>query len=253
MRTKLTYESSNGKEIFVPFQYNYLLQSLIYNTFSPILAKKLHDEGFAYEGRKFKLFTFSRILGKGIKDNNKLAFKNGISFYFSSPKNEIVVDLASEGIQKMAFRLLGQEIFLSEIEILKEPVLKPKLLIKMLSPLTIYSTLKTEDGRKKVYYYRPNDKDFSNLIEQNAIKKYYVVYGEAQETLSLSIKPYRFSVKENLSVIVFRGTPIEAYTGIFELSGTEKLVKTVYDTGLGGKNSGGMGMWEIWKGGEKNA
>lgn len=254
MRIKLTYETFDGKEVFLPFQYNYQLQSLIYNTFSSMLAKKLHDEGFAYERRRFKLFTFSRILEKGIRDSNRLVFKHGISFYFSSPKHEIVEDLASEGIQKIAFSLLSQEIFLSKIEILKEPLLKTKLFIKMLSPLAIYSTLKTEDGRKKIYYYKPNDRDFSKLIEQNAIKKYCTIYSDSRETLSLSIKPYRFSVKENLSVIIFRDTPIEAYTGIFELSGSEKLIKAVYNAGLGGKNSEGLGMWEIWKGGEiKNA
>jgi len=249
VRAKLTFESTNGKEIVIPVQHNHVIQSLIYNTFSPIFAKKLHDEGFAYKGRRFKLFTFSRILEKGIKDNKNLIFKNSVSFYFSTPLEEILIDIATEAVAKQKFNILNQEVYLSKIEIVKNPQFSSPVLIKMLSPLTIYSTLKTDDGRKKIYYYKPNDKDFSKLIEQNAIKKYNLIHGESSEQLSLSITPFRFSVKENLVVAIFRNTPIEAYTGIFKLEGSEKLIKTVYDTGIGGKNSEGFGMWEIWKGG----
>jgi len=44
-------------------------------------------------------------------------------------------------------------------------------------------------------------------------------------------------------------TPIEAYTGIFELSGSKELVEVTYEAGLGDRNPEGFGMWEIWKGG----
>ncbi len=46
-----------------------------------------------------------------------------------------------------------------------------ELLVKMLSPMTMSSILKTAYVRTKQYYYSPL-KDFSTLMEQNARKKH---------------------------------------------------------------------------------
>lgn len=90
MRIKLTYEVLDGDKIILPNHYNYYLHGLIYNTFSNELADKLHREGFLFGKRRFKLFTFSRILEKGelIKRDSSinLLFRRSISFYFSSPR-----------------------------------------------------------------------------------------------------------------------------------------------------------------------
>jgi CRISPR/Cas system endoribonuclease Cas6 (RAMP superfamily) len=54
-----------------------------------ILADFLHNFGFVYSNRKFKLFTFSKIFGK-IKEKreNFITFKPpNIHIYFSSPVN----------------------------------------------------------------------------------------------------------------------------------------------------------------------
>ncbi|RLI91606.1 MAG: hypothetical protein DRO89_03615 [Candidatus Altiarchaeales archaeon] len=37
----------------------------------------------------------------------------------------------------------------------------------MLSPLTVYSTLTTGDGKKKTYYYSHYEPDFEELIDRN--------------------------------------------------------------------------------------
>ena len=97
--------------------------------------------------------------------------------------------------------------------------------------------------------YKPKEKEFSTLIEANARKKYSLIKEKDAKDLSLELKPVHFSVKENLCVIKFKQTPIEAYTGIFELSGSKELIEATYDAGLGDRNPEGFGMWEIWKGG----
>ncbi len=255
MRVKVAYETLNEK-LILPLHYNFYLQILIYNTLSPLLATKLHNEGFIFNKRKFKLFTFSRILNKGekIKKNGKdfLLFKNGISFYFSSPIEDIVSDFGERGLKEKEFNLLNQRLFISRIEVITTPRIEEEIIIKMLSPVTIHSTLKNPEGKNKTYYYKPNEKDFSFLIERNAKKKYSLIYENEPNELNLKIDPYRFSVKKNLSVVIFKGTPIEGYTGIFELKGSRELIMSTYDAGLGDKNSEGFGLWELWKGG-KNA
>lgn len=248
MRIKLTYESLDG-EIVVPKHYNYVLQSLIYKTFSPELATKLHQEGFLLGKRRFKLFTFSRILEKGVlsKDEAKLIFNGKITFYFSSPVEDIVENLAERSFREREFTLGKKKIFISQLEILTLPRIENKMLIRALSPITVYSTFIKEDGRKLVHYYKPVDKEFSKLIEENAKKKYKLIYGKDPENLKLSIKPVKFSIKENFKVVIFKNTNIEGFTGIYELEGDPELIYVTYEAGLGNKNSEGFGMWEVWK------
>lgn len=252
MRVKVAYETLNEK-LILPLHYNFYLQILIYNTLSPLLATKLHNEGFILNKRKFKLFTFSRILNKGekIKRNRKdfLLFKNGISFYFSSPIEDIISDFGERGLKEKEFNLLNQRLFISRIEVITTPRIEKEVIIKMLSPVTIHSTLKNQEGKNISHYYKPNEKNFPSLIEKNAKKKYSLIYENEPDELNLNIEPYRFSVKKNLSVVIFKGTPIEGYSGIFKLNGSRELIMSTYDAGLGDKNSEGFGMWELWKGG----
>lgn len=249
MRITLTYEVVDKEGIILPVHYNYLIQSLIYRTFSEDLAQKLHDVGFKFEKRTFKLFTFSRILEKGEKKDNVFLFKKHISFYFSSPFLKIIEDIGMRALSLPTVELMSQRLFISGIEVITPPKIGTSNLIKMLSPLTMHSTLKKEDGSHKSYYYKPKEKEFSTLIEANARKKYSLIKEKDAKDLSLEFKPVHFSVKENLCVIKFKQTPIEAYTGIFELSGSKELIETTYDAGLGDRNPEGFGMWEIWKGG----
>ncbi len=257
MSIKLTYEVLDGDKIILPNHYNYYLHGLIYNTFSNELADKLHREGFLFGKRRFKLFTFSRILEKGelIKRDSSinLLFRRSVSFYFSSPKDDIVENLGEMSFRKREFVLCGKRIYLSQLEVMTPPRFENKMLIKVISPITIYSTLKKEDGKKILHYYKPYEEDFQRLIEENAKKKYKLVYEREPDALELSIKPYRFSFEKNHSVVFFKNNPIEGWTGIYELSGSTELISVTYDAGIGCKNSEGFGMWEVWKGGEKNA
>lgn len=249
MRIKITFEAKN-REVSLPIHYNYYIQSLIYKTFSSNLADLLHNKGFKFEERAFKLFTFSRIIEKGKKNGKKLTFNNVISFYFSSPFFNVVEDIALQSLKAPEVELLGQNLFVYSIQVIPTVKLGRKILIKMLSPVTMHSTLTKEDGRKISYYYKPIDREFSKLIEENARKKYFLIKGENTDKLSLEIKPIHFSVKRNLSIVKFKNTPIEAYTGIFELNGSKELIEITYDAGIGDRNPEGFGMWEIWKGGE---
>jgi CRISPR-associated endoribonuclease Cas6 len=254
MRVRLTYEKLDGESIILPAHYNYYIQSLIYRTFSSELATKLHRDGFVFRKRRFKLFTFSRITEKGTKKDREklLVFKNRISFYFSSPHDNIVEDLGEEAFKKREFNLFNQRIFLSQLEILTLPRIEDKVIIKMLSPVTMYTT-REEENKKNVYYYKPDEEEFQRLIEENAKKKYFLIYEKEPDNLHLCIKPYRFNPKENHSVIFFKRTPIEGWTGIYELWGNPELIMTTYDAGLGSKNSEGFGMWKVWRGGERDA
>ena len=61
MRVKLTFRSE--EPLVIPVQYNYAVQSMLYDNISQELADFLHDEGFTLNDQRFKLFTFSRLEG----------------------------------------------------------------------------------------------------------------------------------------------------------------------------------------------
>ena len=273
MRLKIQYVAERGK-LLLPLHYNYLVQSLIYRTFPEQTASFLHEEGFQIRKRHFKLFTFSRILNKGeLVSGNALSalkftlgfpddfifsvhrkdageeallFRNGISFYFSSAKSFITKDMAEGTILKQRFDLLGQKLFVQQIEVMKEPEFSESMLIKTLSPITVYSTITNEIGRKKTYYYSPNEPEFSALISDNARKKYMLVYDKFPNS-PLHITPIFFNERKNRAVIYFKGIRIEGWSGVFKITGPKDLIKITYDSGLGSKNPQGFGMWKIYK------
>jgi len=62
MRFKVGIEFDESLEL--PFNYNKILQGFIYrNIMDKDLARFIHDRGFSYEKRKYKMFTFSRLQG----------------------------------------------------------------------------------------------------------------------------------------------------------------------------------------------
>ena len=273
MRLKIQYVAERGK-LLLPLHYNYLVQSLIYRTFPEQTASFLHEEGFQIHKRHFKLFTFSRILNKGDLVSGRtlstlkfalgfpddfvftvhrknageeaLLFRNGISFYFSSAKPFIVKEMAEGTIMKQRFDLLGQKLFVQQIEVMKDPEFSESMLIKTLSPITTYSTIVSETGSKKTYYYSPNEPEFSALVSDNARKKYMLIKGKFPES-SLKIIPVFFNERKNRAVVYFKGIRIEGWSGVFKLIGPKDLIKITYDAGLGGKSPQGFGMWKVYK------
>jgi len=86
MRIKVSFSEFNGNDIVLPIHYLYSLHCLIYKMFTPEITHKLYlDGGFPYKDRKFKLFSYSRILEHGNvnKEQHTIQFGNNISFYFA--------------------------------------------------------------------------------------------------------------------------------------------------------------------------
>lgn len=243
MRIKLTLFSDDV--IKLDFQYPLLLRALIYHLLPDDFAQFLHDTGYAYEKRSFKLFTFSRIFGRRVqgarKTNYPLVFEPQIHFYLSSPVNEILEYVANESLKRDNLRLGTNRVILKAIEVENPQIFTEKVKIRMLSPMTIRSTVTTAEGKKKSYYYHPLESEFSELMRRNLEKKYQLVYHQKLQG-HLQIIP-RGRNKERI-LKGDRNFIIKAWDGYYELEGTPELIQLSYDTGLGEKNSLGLGMWE---------
>lgn len=244
MRIRINLNPVTDK-ITLPLHYNYLLQGFIYRNLSKSLSSSLHQKGSIIGKRKFKLFTFSRISGRFKREGDEITFKGPLNFWLSSPMVKLLESLASHLIKKSKVKLGSSYLHLTGIEVGFIPEIKKEMLIKTLSPITVYSTLKNPEGKKKTYYYSPFEQEFSKLIKENLYKKYLLIHKRAPEDLQFSISPERVS-KRNQHILFYKGTVIKAWSGIYRIQGSEELIRIGYDTGLGSKNSQGFGMIEIF-------
>lgn len=243
MRLRLTFRDPERGRVVLPTDYNHLIQAAIYNNISRELADFLHDRGYLFGKRRFKMFTFSRLEGyyRLNRDKKQFIFEGDITLHISSPIEKFVQDLATT-IVKRGFIFLGQNMLkVADLAFPAKPALKNRMLrIRMLSPLTVYSTLMTPDGKKKTYYFSPYEKEFSALINSNLKKKHFLISGKNIKS-DIQVKPLR--VKE--AIILYKGTVVRGWMGYFLLSGPKSIIMTAYETGLGAKNSQGFGMFEV--------
>ncbi len=240
MIVKLVFTSRTP--LILPKSYNHLIQSFLYNCMDPNLSSLLHNFGFSYGKRRFKLFTFSKIIGKLLEKDLKrglVIFERNITLYFASPITEVVSSSIKNLLKGKEFYLGKNEVSLYSLEIVK-PKIGEEVLVRCLSPITVY---KTPPGQRRFYYLNPWQREFYELIEKNLIRKYEVVYGKSYQGI-LKVEPLK--VKEQYKKkILYKGTLIEAWEGYYKIRGKEEMVRLSLEAGLGAKNSQGFGMVEV--------
>ncbi|WP_029522369.1 CRISPR-associated endoribonuclease Cas6 [Persephonella sp. KM09-Lau-8] len=241
MRLKLSF-TSDIEYITLPLHHNYAIQSMLYKNLPKFLSDFLHDMGFFYKGRPFKLFTFSKIQSEHfipLKKSRRIKYRTPIGLFISSSVSDITKNLGETFIKKDKVVLGRNTLFLESIEIEPLPEFKEEFYIKTLSPITVYRTF--ENGKKYYRYYFPQEKDFNELIRKNLAKKYNIITGKEIEDFPIEIQP------KNIKKVLFKykDFPIEAYEGIFKIKTNPEMFKVVYDAGLGAKNSQGFGMIEV--------
>lgn len=224
----------------IPVNHNRILQAVIYASLGGARYKSyMHDQGFAYENRNFKLFTFSMLSGNCTYKDKMLTFTNDISFEVRSP-DPFFIRILKEGIEKNGIRLGERQFYDVETSADDITVESDMILVEMVSPLTIYSTdMKT----KETYYYSPSDFEFENHLTANFYRKYSACYDVDVED-EIRIIPYRIDPRDRI-VTKYKSQYITAYKGQYVLAGARKYLDFMYQAGLGAKNAQGFGMFDI--------
>jgi CRISPR-associated endoribonuclease Cas6 len=253
MRIKV--ELSAERKISVPKGYNAIIQAFVYNFLSRENAEWLHNSGFQYEKRHYKLFTFSGFLEKAVykKEQSAFIFPSTISFYFSTPIEWIAKDFAQNFIKQNFAKINNQTLFIRSVEVLASPEFTSnEYIIKTVTPITMHSTFETNMGKKKTHYYTPFEDDFSELINANLKKKWEAAFGTACND-DIKLKPL-FSTNENERIQYFgtgkngkKPTVVKGWQGKYKLMGNPLLLQFAYDAGLGDRNSQGFGMFDVWE------
>lgn len=229
----------------LPLNYQYVLQGFLYRSLTEArFANFLHEIGFQKGNRTFKLFTFSRLSGphRILVKQKRIEFNETITWHVSSVLDTLIRQIGEFLLFSDTIQLHGQLLTVEKIEIRKTQLPKSKYNIEMLSPVTVYSTYE-KDERKRTHYFQPYDPVFPILIESNFENKYEAYHGKKPEQPFI-IRPVQ--VLDNYKVVTtFKGHIITGWLGKFEIESSPEQLSFAYDTGLGGRNSQGFGMFSV--------
>ncbi|RLA82225.1 MAG: CRISPR-associated endoribonuclease Cas6 [Deltaproteobacteria bacterium] len=250
MRIALEFFPAGGS-LRLPIHYNHLVQAMIYRSLDKALAEWLHNGGYGYGKRRFKLFTFSRLLCRDREydpERKTITFKGPIRLKIGSADVRLLESLAVYLVRRQEVKLSGTSCLFTAVEVEMPVEVSGPVIVRALSPIVVYSTLRDASGKKKTYYYNPWERDFQEKILENLKRKWTALHkGEEPPTMEGAyIKPLRVS-KHNEVIALFKGTVIKGWTGIYELHLPGPYFSLAYDTGLGSKNSQGFGMVEVVK------
>ena len=234
MRLKINLKAK--KNFKVPFSYNHIISSIIYNKIADLdFAQELHASN------SFKFFNFSKLnIPKRKIESNGIISKDGrINFYLSSPNDLLIKNLVSGFVDDLEIKFKNDKLIVEKIEALRTPDFTEKSEFKTLSPINIRD-INEENKRIDL---APSDKFFKG-IENNLIKK-YCIFNEIERT-DKKIRAYsEMANVKRKRITIPKGshtTYHRAYMMDLILEGDIDLIEFAYDVGLGEKNSMGFGM-----------
>lgn len=236
---------------FIPLNYQYAASALIYKILSNSesdFAEWLHQNGFRDAKRRFKLFTFSRLSVPrySIEGSFLKILSDTIEWYISflpeRSTQEFVQGLFKEQIFELGDRHARIRFRVQGVEMLPSPIFKESMEFETLSPACIVR--QENDGSEK--YISPDHPDAAGVVKLNLLNKYRAFYGH---DFPISDFPFVLTTlnKPRSSLITIKeGTPqeskIRGFMCKFSLTAPVELMKIIYETGLGSKNSQGFGF-----------
>ena len=254
MRLKLILQHDPNQVL--PIDYEYLISSWIYRTIGQADSKFsewLHQHGFGYGGKKYKLFTFAPLRPAWYdldKKNRTFRLTKGpttleLSFFIDEAIQHFVSGLFQDQRFKLASGSLRADFEVSSVEVLSMPDFCPTMQFQTIKPICI-----SHDDPESKYaaYLSPLDEGYKNLLLQNLLRKQQALQLVVATTplveLDLDV-PFVFKLlsapKERLLRI--KQTKVKGYAFDFELMAPKELMRIGFLGGFGEKNSSlGMGM-----------
>jgi CRISPR-associated endoribonuclease Cas6 len=115
------------------------------------------------------------------------------------------------------------------------------IVIRMLSPITAYSTFEKPDGSRMTHYFKPSDEVYIQLLLKNCVRKYEAFFNQPYHG-RLDFRPLHVSGRDKV-VTAYRELIINAWNGVYRLSADREMQQFLYDVGLGPKSGQGFGMF----------
>ena len=250
MRIKIIADVGEG--LTLPMSYNHLLVGIIYRflkTSNPEYASFLHDEGYVAAEKRFKLFTFSQLLAERRRINaGEIHFGSAVAWYVSSPVETFLSHFADTLLTEGCLSIGQHQLQVKDVNVPRVPHFASKMHFRCLSPV-VMTTVRAYKGKRSMYYCRPDDAAFSDLIRQNLLRKHAAIYGHPPRdaALELAFDPHYIQKRQGrvTRLVDYKGIKIKGVMCPFRVSGSVPLIEIGYECGFGDKNSAGFGMVEI--------
>lgn len=231
----------DGRDIRLPVHYNHQIQGAIYGALDPELAGFLHERGFDGGGRRFKLFTFSRLLGEFRLEGQTITFKSPVRLVVSSPVQQFCQSLLNGLFSKSSLEFGQARLNVDSVRVEMPKVEGGVLRVRLLSPVVAYSTLLRPEGKKYTCYFEPGDPEFRRVAGENLRKKYRAFFNTEAPVGEFEVRCLK---QPRLHILQYKGLSIKSYLGPLELKGPQELLQMALDAGLGSKGSLGFGCVE---------
>ena len=257
MRFRLTFRRQGNKRI-LPINYQYELSSWIYRVLGQAdqqFATWLHDQGYQFEGKQFRLFGFSNLdLRPFDRQGDRIRMKGDcakLELGFGLPESgqHFIQGLFAEQSFRLGDQQSQVDFAVETLDLLAPPLFTSQTRWRTLSPVCV--SRNREDG--SVHYLHPEEEDYPARLYHNLMRKMQS-YTLAQGGLALPIPPYEPSLMrfELLSqprsslITLAAGTPretrVRGYRYDFRLEADPSWLEFVWSVGLGEKNSMGFGF-----------
>jgi len=251
VRIKLTFAATEP-DTRLPVDYQHLLSGLIYSTLRSVandFAGRLHDLGYESDGRRFKLFTFSRLKTKGARlaQEHLVLEDPEIELLISSPVGEFIEHLVN-GFSSSDGVIIGDGRFqIISLDQVPAPVFKERMYFRALSPITMSCRREGEHDR-----FLSLADEWSELISGNLAGKYKALH--RREPVNQRVR-WRWDQeyvamaerrgKRLSSLKKFHGIDVKGWLAPFMVEGSRELIELGYEAGFGARNSMGFGMAEV--------
>lgn len=233
----------------IPIHYHAALQGALYDAMDPEVFALVHDKGFVGRGHTFRLFTFSRLMGRYQIRNGCIAFPQGCELVVSSPVSAVLEGLVGRLTSHPSLTISAST--LSVVGIKSQSLSIPSgdsslVIIDTLSPLTVHRTIPRTNGRPYTRFYPPQDPEFSGLVRSNLVNKRASLpldkeFSTNDGETEFAIHPIR--VRRH--IVRYGKLVLEAYGGQFAISGDRDLIQLGVDAGFGSNNAQGFGCVTI--------
>ncbi len=227
-------------DLKLPMNHQYNVQSMIYRGLSedPAYSTFLHDSGYMYGERQFRLFTFSRLSGHYRIESGCLVYPEEFILRLRSIDQRMIRLLCNSFFPGTEHKLCGQKTAVVECTASDYHIFETGCDFITCSPLVAYRTV----GNGRTHYYSPYDSEFYELLSDNAERKWISYYDEPiPDYLEISPKGDRFKK----IVTEYKGIYVTGWMGPFHVEAPAALLDFLYQTGVGAKSSQGFGMVDL--------
>lgn len=233
----------DSARLTLPRTYLYLFHALIYSIMTDDTAAFLHDSGYNIDGHSMKMFAMGWPITPSAPrtEGNTITFPLPFALMLSTPVDDII-DALLRGIRmKEELRIGGSTVICDRVIMENHRVSGTRAKIRTISPITCYERI-DRNGRPYTIYFRPEERDFSELVHANLVRKFIALHpGRDVPDGSVSIRPVG-EMREMVSNFEPQSSfPTKGWSGHFVLEGPEELLNIALNCGVGSRNSMGWG------------